>query len=210
MMRKRSLKLRCAPICEPCRRRRRTSSISGPAIVCGRVWCRVERQRLTGSAPSSSNKGLSSGQALEPHAISLLAILKNRGEEISPRMSDLIVGLHEDWLRLDERIETVFHEIETKSPGGQLLPPDEYSWRRLPADLDSGGSRHRRWRDIRSWQRLRCLARSGAASVQHWRSIDPRPHLQARQPRPVLRSNCTIHAGTQVSTGAPADLCSCV
>jgi transposase len=43
---------------------------------------------------------------------SLFAILKNRAEEISPRMSDLIVGLYEDWLWLDERIETVTREIE--------------------------------------------------------------------------------------------------
>ena len=43
---------------------------------------------------------------------SLFAILKNRRDEISPRMSDLIVGLYEDWLWLDERIETVSREIE--------------------------------------------------------------------------------------------------
>lgn len=43
---------------------------------------------------------------------SLFAILKNREAEISPRMSDLIVGLYEDWLWLDERIETVTREIE--------------------------------------------------------------------------------------------------
>jgi transposase len=43
---------------------------------------------------------------------SLFAILKNREDEISPRMSDLIVGLYEDWLWLDERIETVTREIE--------------------------------------------------------------------------------------------------
>lgn len=30
-------------------------------------------------------------------------------------MSDLIVGLYEDWLRLDERIETVTREIEAIS-----------------------------------------------------------------------------------------------
>jgi transposase len=43
---------------------------------------------------------------------SLFAILKNREAEISERMSDLIVGLYEDWLWLDERIETVSKEIE--------------------------------------------------------------------------------------------------
>jgi Transposase IS116/IS110/IS902 family len=43
---------------------------------------------------------------------SLFAILENRADEISPRMSDLIVGLYEDWLWLDERIETISREIE--------------------------------------------------------------------------------------------------
>jgi transposase len=48
------------------------------------------------------------------HALrqSLFAILKNRADELSPRMTDLIVGLYEDWLWLDERIETVTREIE--------------------------------------------------------------------------------------------------
>ncbi len=48
------------------------------------------------------------------HALrkSLFAILENREEEISPRMNELIVGLYEDWLWLDERIETITREIE--------------------------------------------------------------------------------------------------
>ena len=48
------------------------------------------------------------------HALrnSLFAILENRADEISPRMNDLIVGLYEDWLRLDERIESITGEIE--------------------------------------------------------------------------------------------------
>jgi transposase len=46
---------------------------------------------------------------------SLFEILKNREEESSPRMADLIVGLYEDWLWLDERIETVTREIEELS-----------------------------------------------------------------------------------------------
>jgi len=48
---------------------------------------------------------------------SLLEILRNRHDEISPRMHDLIMGLHEDWLRLDERIEAVTREIEKISQG---------------------------------------------------------------------------------------------
>ncbi len=43
---------------------------------------------------------------------SLLTILENRADEISPRMSDIIVGLYEDWLWLDERIDSTTDEIE--------------------------------------------------------------------------------------------------
>jgi transposase len=43
---------------------------------------------------------------------SLLAILNNRKDEISPRMSGLIAGLYEDWISLDERINTIASEIE--------------------------------------------------------------------------------------------------
>jgi len=53
------------------------------------------------------------------HALrnSLFAILKNRQDEISARMSDIIVGLYEDWLWLDERIESTSNEIELISKG---------------------------------------------------------------------------------------------
>src|SRR5690242_6192642 len=44
---------------------------------------------------------------------SLMAILENRQDDISPRMRGLIAGLYEDWLGLDERIETIAGEIET-------------------------------------------------------------------------------------------------
>jgi transposase len=43
---------------------------------------------------------------------SLFEILKNREEEISPRMSALITDLYEDWLWLDKRIESITAEIE--------------------------------------------------------------------------------------------------
>lgn len=51
------------------------------------------------------------------HALrkSLLPILETRAEEISPRMHDLIIGLYEDWLWLDERVETLTAEIESIS-----------------------------------------------------------------------------------------------
>ena len=53
------------------------------------------------------------------HALrnSLLVILQNRADEISPRMSDIIVGLYEDRLWLDERIESTSDEIELISKG---------------------------------------------------------------------------------------------
>src|ERR1700754_2680757 len=43
---------------------------------------------------------------------SLMAILKNRQDEMSPRMRGLIDGLYDDWIYLDERIETLAGEIE--------------------------------------------------------------------------------------------------
>jgi transposase len=43
---------------------------------------------------------------------SLMTILENRQDEISPRMRGLIVGLYEDWIGLDERIETLASQIE--------------------------------------------------------------------------------------------------
>ena len=48
------------------------------------------------------------------HALrrSLFAILDNRKDEISPRMGNIIVGLYEDWLWLDERIDSTTTEIE--------------------------------------------------------------------------------------------------
>ena len=51
------------------------------------------------------------------HALrkSLFAILENRADEISPRMNDIIIGLYEDWLWLDERINSTTDEIEAIS-----------------------------------------------------------------------------------------------
>jgi transposase len=46
---------------------------------------------------------------------SLFEILKNRKDEISPRMTGLIVGLYEDWLKLNERIDAISGEIEELS-----------------------------------------------------------------------------------------------
>jgi len=46
---------------------------------------------------------------------SLFEILKNRKDEISPRMAGLIVGLYEDWLWLDERLEAVTGAIKELS-----------------------------------------------------------------------------------------------
>ena len=44
--------------------------------------------------------------------ISLFPILKERAAEISPRMHDVILGLYDDWMRLDERVDTISSEIE--------------------------------------------------------------------------------------------------
>ena len=46
---------------------------------------------------------------------SLFTILDLRRDEISERMHDIIIGLYEDWLWLDERIESLTDEIEVLS-----------------------------------------------------------------------------------------------
>jgi len=45
----------------------------------------------------------------------LFAILQNRADEISPRMSTIIIDLHGAWTELDRRIEGISLEIETMS-----------------------------------------------------------------------------------------------
>ena len=89
---------------------------------------------------------------------SLFKILRNRADEISPRTGQLIVGLYEDWLWLDERIETITKEIEEISqseancqrlmsiPGSIILRPVCHSPLR-PRDMMTASSvgfmRHR-------------------------------------------------------------------
>jgi len=46
---------------------------------------------------------------------SLFAILENRKDEMSPRMTSLILGLYDDWCHLDERIDAVTGAIEELS-----------------------------------------------------------------------------------------------
>ncbi len=47
--------------------------------------------------------------------VSLFPILEARAAEISPRMHDIIVGLYDDWLLLDRRVEQLSSEIEKVS-----------------------------------------------------------------------------------------------
>jgi hypothetical protein len=112
---------------------------------------------------------------------SLFEILKNRKDEMSPRMSDLIIGLHEDWLRLDERIETTTREIEEingrcrSDRHGRGFQPGSGFWR---------------------------LAWAGASTVQHRRALDPGRHLQAWQPIPAN----PLHPGCQGPFDATTEL----
>jgi len=112
---------------------------------------------------------------------SLFEILKNRKDEMSPRMSDLIIGLHEDWLRLDERIETTTREIEEING-------------RCRSDRHGRGFQPRPgfWR----------LAWAGAATVQHRRALDPGWLLQAWQPIPAN----PLHPGCQGPFDATTEL----
>ncbi len=88
---------------------------------------------------------------------SLFAILENHRDEISPRMTRLILGLYDDWCHLDERIEAVTGEIEELShiepkcqrlmsvPGvGPLISTA------LVAAIDSGEA-FNRGRDLAAW-----------------------------------------------------------
>ena len=69
---------------------------------------------------------------------SLFAILENRADELSQRMSDLIVGLYEDWLWLDERIEALTNEIEQ-------ISQREANCKRLMSIPGVGPSSRLRW-----------------------------------------------------------------
>lgn len=57
-------------------------------------------------------QGITIRRGLRSVKNSLFAILDQRRDEISPRMRDIILGLYEDWLWLDERIEAVSNEIK--------------------------------------------------------------------------------------------------
>ncbi len=93
------------PICGRSERRRRISSI------CRRVHERL-RSRLISRRTATINQiraflieqGITVRTGSRSLRKSLVEILRNRQDEISPRMHDLIIGLLEDWLYLDARI----------------------------------------------------------------------------------------------------------
>ncbi len=85
--------------------------------------CHRVRSRLVSRRTATINQiraflieqGIAVRAGLRALRKSLFAILENRKDEISPRMAKLILGLYEDWCRLDERIEAVTSEIEELS-----------------------------------------------------------------------------------------------
>ena len=81
----------------------------------GRGWFRGEPATINQIRAFLIEQGIAVRTGSRTLRNSLFEILKNREKEISPRMADLIVGLYEDWLWLDERIETVTREIEELS-----------------------------------------------------------------------------------------------
>jgi transposase len=56
-------------------------------------------------------QGITIRKGLRAVRNSLLPLLGERRDEISPRMRHIILGLHDDWMRLDERIEAVSSDI---------------------------------------------------------------------------------------------------
>ena len=57
-------------------------------------------------------QGITVRKGLRALKNSFEAILKEREDEISPRMRTILIGLYGDWLWLDDRIDTVSKEIE--------------------------------------------------------------------------------------------------
>ncbi|NDK36091.1 IS110 family transposase [Rhodovulum sulfidophilum] len=57
-------------------------------------------------------QGITIRKGLRAVRNSLLSLLDARQDEISPRMRHIILDLHDDWMRLDARIEAVSGEIE--------------------------------------------------------------------------------------------------
>lgn len=78
------------------------------------------RSRLVSRRTASINQiraflieqGITVRKGLRALKNSFEAILKERKDEISPRMRTILIGLYGDWLWLDDRIETVSNEIE--------------------------------------------------------------------------------------------------
>lgn len=56
-------------------------------------------------------QGITIRKGLRAVQNSLLALLDERRDEISPRMRHIILDLHDDWMRLDARIEAISGEI---------------------------------------------------------------------------------------------------
>ena len=117
------------------------------------------------------------------HALrkSLFPILDQRRDEISERMHDIIIGFYEDWLWLDERIESVSGELD-------VLSDREAHCQRLksipgigPNHLDGCGLLHRYGRSFRPRSRLCSLDRARTETAQYRWQTDPRAHVEARQ-----------------------------
>jgi transposase len=80
--------------------------------ACHRVRSRLVSRPINQIRAFLIEQGITVRSGAKALRNSLFEILRNRDDEISPRMDQLIVGLYEDWLWLDERIETITKEIE--------------------------------------------------------------------------------------------------
>ena len=66
-------------------------------------------------------QGITIRKGLRAVQNSLLALLDERRDEISPRMRDIILDLHDDWMRLDTRIEAISEEIAEIGQSGERI-----------------------------------------------------------------------------------------
>ena len=93
-------------------------------------------------------QGITIRKGLRAVQNSLLTLLDERRNEISPRMRYIILDLHDDWMRLDTRIEAISEEIAEIGQGEGPLPGVEVLSRRGSGDLHSPCRRGRTGRGL--------------------------------------------------------------
>ena len=98
--------------------------VSPTPIICDLQALHRVRSRLVSRRTAAINQiraflieqGISVRKGTQALRNSLFSILDLRRDEISERMHDIIIGLDEDWLWLDERIESRIQVSDFRCP----------------------------------------------------------------------------------------------